>query len=223
MPIILGGGHAFAVGLEGAGVVTEVLARYHDPIMKRKSSSPAWPAICVTPKPVATRLGPARRMDLCGHRPDARAAGRRLHRPGDQIVHRRALRRPGAVDGGRHHYARGPVRTGPARGLLRPDGARAGGQSPGQKVGGRRLLGWYRFLLASPPLRPGALDSVRLPGDMGEDHLARILGDVATLVPEWRKPLAARLLPAPGKKAGNRRRVRGPAHGQHHDPAVAMR
>ena len=45
---------------------------------------------------------------------------------------------------------------------------------------------------------------VPLPGDTGEDRLARIVGDVAALAFKWNKPLAARLLPVPGKKAGDR-------------------
>ena len=43
-----------------------------------------------------------------------------------------------------------------------------------------------------------------LPGDVTEEQIARILGDVASLAYKWRKPLASRLVPAPGKKAGDR-------------------
>ena len=43
-----------------------------------------------------------------------------------------------------------------------------------------------------------------LPGDTSEEHIARILSDVASLAYKWKKPLAARLLPVPGKKAGDR-------------------
>ncbi len=43
-----------------------------------------------------------------------------------------------------------------------------------------------------------------LPGDIGEEDIARILGDVASLAYKWHKPLAARLLPIPGRKAGER-------------------
>ena len=50
----------------------------------------------------------------------------------------------------------------------------------------------------------GGLDTIPLPGDISEARLARILGDVASLAWKWRKPLAARLLPAPGKKPGER-------------------
>jgi len=46
------------------------------------------------------------------------------------------------------------------------------------------------------------LDTVPLPGDVSEEQLARILGDVASLAYKWHKPLSARLLPVKGKRAG---------------------
>ncbi len=59
-------------------------------------------------------------------------------------------------------------------------------------------------LLAYSAVCATGLDTVPLPGDVTEEQLARILGDVATLARKWRKPLAARLLPVTGKKAGDR-------------------
>ena len=47
------------------------------------------------------------------------------------------------------------------------------------------------------------LDTIPLPGDISEDQLVRILGDVASLSVKWHKPLSARLLPIAGKKAGD--------------------
>jgi uncharacterized protein (UPF0210 family) len=48
------------------------------------------------------------------------------------------------------------------------------------------------------------LDTVPLPGDVSEEQIARILGDVASLAFKWHKPLGARLLPVRGKHAGER-------------------
>ena len=48
------------------------------------------------------------------------------------------------------------------------------------------------------------LDLVSLPGDIGEDELARLVTDVAALSARLRKPLSARLLPVPGVRAGER-------------------
>ena len=59
-------------------------------------------------------------------------------------------------------------------------------------------------LLAYSSVCGTGLDTVPLPGDVSEDQLARILGDVAALAWKWHKPLTARLLPIAGKKAGDR-------------------
>ncbi|HSY59354.1 MAG TPA: DUF711 family protein [Terriglobales bacterium] len=47
------------------------------------------------------------------------------------------------------------------------------------------------------------LDTIPLPGDVTEEQLIRILGDVASLSVKWHKPLSARLLPIAGKKPGD--------------------
>jgi uncharacterized protein (UPF0210 family) len=46
------------------------------------------------------------------------------------------------------------------------------------------------------------LDTVPLPGDVTVDELAAILLDMATLAVVANKPLTARLMPIPGKQAG---------------------
>jgi uncharacterized protein len=57
-------------------------------------------------------------------------------------------------------------------------------------------------ILAYSAVCAAGVDTVPLAGDTSEDAIARIVGDVATLAFKWNKPLAVRLLPAPGKKAG---------------------
>ena len=47
------------------------------------------------------------------------------------------------------------------------------------------------------------LDTVPLPGDVSEERLVKIFGDVASLAWKWHKPLSARLQPVGGKKAGD--------------------
>jgi uncharacterized protein len=47
------------------------------------------------------------------------------------------------------------------------------------------------------------LDTIPLPGDISEQQLELIIGDVATLAVKWHKPLSARLLPVAGKKPGD--------------------
>ena len=58
-------------------------------------------------------------------------------------------------------------------------------------------------LLAYSAVCGTGLDTIPLPGDISEDQLARIFGDVASLAWKWHKPLSARLQPVKGKKAGD--------------------
>jgi uncharacterized protein len=47
------------------------------------------------------------------------------------------------------------------------------------------------------------LDTIPLPGDITEERLDLIIGDMATLAFKWHKPLSARLLPVAGKGPGD--------------------
>ena len=47
------------------------------------------------------------------------------------------------------------------------------------------------------------LDTVPLPGNISEERLDLIIGDMATLAFKWHKPLSARLLPVVGKSPGD--------------------
>ncbi len=59
-------------------------------------------------------------------------------------------------------------------------------------------------LLAYSAVCGTGLDTIPLPGDVTEEQLARIIGDMASLAVKLRKPLSARLQPVAGKKAGER-------------------
>jgi hypothetical protein len=59
-------------------------------------------------------------------------------------------------------------------------------------------------LLAYSAVCGTGLDTVPLPGDVTDEQLARIIGDVASLAFKWHKPLTARLQPVAGKKAGEK-------------------
>jgi len=54
------------------------------------------------------------------------------------------------------------------------------------------------------------LDVIPLPGDISNEQLEKILGDVASLSVKWHKPLSARLLPVSGKKAGDQTEFEDP-------------
>lgn len=59
----------------------------------------------------------------------------------------------------------------------------------------------HELLLYSTVCGTG-LDTIPLPGETGEDIIARLLLDVATLGWRLNKPLSARIFPVPGKQAG---------------------
>ncbi len=59
-------------------------------------------------------------------------------------------------------------------------------------------------LLAYSAVCGTGLDTIPLPGEVSTEQLERIIGDMAALAFKWRKPLSARLLPVPGRKAGER-------------------
>jgi uncharacterized protein len=48
------------------------------------------------------------------------------------------------------------------------------------------------------------LDTVPLPGDVTQEQLSLIIGDMASLAVKWHKPLSARLLPIQGKGPGDK-------------------
>lgn len=63
-------------------------------------------------------------------------------------------------------------------------------------------FGLAHLLLFSSVCGAG-LDVAPLPGDVSEEALVRIITDVAVLASKYNKPLLARLLPIPGKSAGD--------------------
>jgi hypothetical protein len=65
-------------------------------------------------------------------------------------------------------------------------------------------------LLAYSAVCATGVDTVPLPGDVSEAQLMRIYGDVASLAWKWHKPLAARLQPVAGKRAGDATDFRDP-------------
>lgn len=58
-------------------------------------------------------------------------------------------------------------------------------------------------LLAYSAVCATGLDTIPLPGDVTEEQLDLMIGDMASLAFKWHKPLTARLLPVAGKQAGD--------------------
>jgi uncharacterized protein (UPF0210 family) len=65
-------------------------------------------------------------------------------------------------------------------------------------------------LLAYSAVCGTGLDTIPLPGDIAEEQLSLIIGDMASLASKWHKPLSARLLPVAGKGAGERSEFEDP-------------
>ena len=59
-------------------------------------------------------------------------------------------------------------------------------------------------LLAYSAVCGTGLDTVPYTGDISQEQLEKIMGDVASLAWKWHKPLSARLQPVQGKRAGDR-------------------
>ena len=65
-------------------------------------------------------------------------------------------------------------------------------------------------LLAYSAICGTGLDTVPLPGDCSVDDLTKVICDMASLAVRLRKPLSGRLLPVPGKLAGERTNFSSP-------------
>lgn len=66
-------------------------------------------------------------------------------------------------------------------------------------------------LLAYSAVCATGLDTVPLPGDITVEQIERIFADIASLAFKWNKPLAGRILPVRGKKAGDQTEFQNPS------------
>jgi len=198
----LGGERAFAVGLEGASVVTEVFAQYHDPVEAEKRLSESLAKYMRETEAVATGVASGSGWTYEGIDPTPAPLGEVSIGRAMESFTGGPFGSSGTMTAARIITAAVqsvPVKRTGYSGLMVPvleDGVLAR----------RWAEGTYTIdsLLAYSAVCAGGLDTVPLPGDISEEQIARILGDVASLAYKWKKPLAARLLPVPGKKAGDR-------------------
>jgi len=198
----LGKGHAFAIAMEGANVVADVFARYHDPREAEQHLAEAFVKYTKEAEAVATQLASSTGWTYEGI--DATPAPL-----GDRSIGAAIESFIGAPFGSNGTLTASAIIT------------RAVQSTPVKRTGYSGLMipilednvlarrwaeGTFNLdsMLAYSAVCAGGLDTVPLPGDVSEEQLARILGDVASLAYKWNKPLAARLLPAPGKKPGDR-------------------
>jgi uncharacterized protein (UPF0210 family) len=197
-----GTGHTFAVGLESANVVNDVFTKFKEPGEAEKQLTAALAKHLRAAEAVATKVASSSGWTYAGIDPTPAPLG--------DVSIGRAIE---AFTG----WPFGAGGTMTAAAII----TRAVKAAPVKQVGYSGLMvpvlednglakrweeGTFNIdsLLAYSAVCAGGLDTVPLPGDISEEQIARILGDVASLAYKWQKPLAARLLPAPGKKAGDR-------------------
>jgi uncharacterized protein (UPF0210 family) len=196
----LGKGRAFAIAMEGANVVGDVFGRFKEPVEAERQLAAAFAKFTKEAEAVAVRVASETGWTYEGI--DATPA------PSSSSSIAAAIE---AFTGGLF----GSSGTLTASGII----TRAVQASPVKRTGYSGLMipvmedpllakrwaeGTYNLdsILAYSSVCAGGVDTVPLPGDITEEQIARILGDVAWLAHRWNKPLAARLMPAPGKRAG---------------------
>ncbi len=205
----LGKGHAFALAMEGANVVADVFARYHDPREAEEHLSEAFTKYTKETETVAMQVAASTGWTYEG------------------IDATPAPLKDNSIGGAIESFIGGPFGS---SGTLTASGiiTRAVQSTPVKRTGYSGLMipvmednllarrwaeGTFNLdsILAYSAVCAGGADTVPLPGDVSEEQIARILGDVAWLAYKWNKPLAARLLPAPGKQAGQQTEFSGAA------------
>jgi uncharacterized protein len=195
-----GGARTFAIGLESANVVMDVFAKEHDPIAAGKALAAALSLHANAVEGAAMKAATGSGWTYAGIDPTPA--------PGGSVSIGAAIE---AFTGAPF----GSPGTETAAGII----TRAVKSVPVKQTGYSGLMipvleetvltqrwteGTYGLdsILAYSAVCAGGVDTVPLPGDTSESMIARIIGDVATLAFKWDKPLAARLLPSPGKTAG---------------------
>ncbi len=205
----VGKGHAFAVAMEAANVVAEVFAEDHNAPDAERDLSQAFAQYTKEAETVATSL--AKRTGWTYEGIDATPA------PSAQNSIASAIESfTGAPFGSSG--------TMTASGII----TRAVQSTPVKRTGYSGLMipvmedkilaerwaeGTYNLdsILAYSAVCAGGVDTVPLPGDVSVDQIERILSDVAWLAWKWNKPLGARLMVAPGKRAGDKTEFSGGA------------
>ncbi|HJZ96522.1 MAG TPA: DUF711 family protein [Candidatus Solibacter sp.] len=196
-----GKGRAFAIALEGAGVVASVFREYHDAPAAEQHLAEALSKFTKEAETIALRV--AKESGWTYEGIDATPAPLGANSIGGAIE---------AFTGAPF----GSSGTMTASGVI----TRAVQSTPVKRTGYSGLMipvmedtilaqrwseGTFNLdsILAYSAVCAGGVDTVPLPGDVSEEQIARILGDVAWLAYRWNKPLAARLLPAPGRGPGD--------------------
>jgi uncharacterized protein (UPF0210 family) len=203
----LGKGHAFAIAMEGAEVVGDIFRQYRDPVEAEKHLAAALGNYTKQVEAVALQLAKSTGWSYEGIDATPAPIGER------------------SIATAIEYFLDGPfgsVGTETASGII----TRAVQSTTVKHAGYSGLMipimednvlarrwseGTFTLdsILAYSAVCAGGVDTLPLAGDVSEDQIVRILGDVAWLAFRWNKPLAARLLPAPGKRVGDQTEFSG--------------
>ncbi len=198
----LGPGHAFAVAMEGASVVADVFAHYHDPVEAEQQLSKAFGQYTKQAEAVALQLASSTKWAYEGIDATPAPLGDRSIAGAIEAFTGAPFGSNGTLTAARmitHAVQSTTVKRIGYSGLMIP-------VLEDNLMAQRWAEGTFNLdsMLAYSAVCAAGLDTVPLPGDITQEQIARILGDLASLAYKWDKPLAARLLPAPGKKPGER-------------------
>lgn len=197
-----GAGKTFAVGLEGAGVVGDVFAKYHDPREAERQLSAALSRHTKDAEGIALQIAQKSGWTYAGLDPTPAPLG-------DVSIGRAIESFTGAPFGSPGTMTAAAIITRAVKSVPVKQTGYSGLMVPvleDNLLAQRWAEGTFNIdsLLAYSAVCAGGLDTIPLHGDITEDQLARIYGDVASLAWKWNKPLAARLLPVPHAKPGDR-------------------
>jgi uncharacterized protein len=196
----VGEGRRFAIGLESANLVSEVLAATQSPGAAEQQLTRALGTYAAQIEKIATEIGAASDwnydgIDLSPAPLKEISIGRALENYlGEPLGSSGTLTTAALITRALKAI---PVKQAGYSGLMLPvleDAVIARRWSEG------RLS--IAALLSYSAVCGTGLDTIPLPGEVTQEQLVRILGDVASLSVKWHKPLAARLQPVSGKKPG---------------------
>jgi uncharacterized protein (UPF0210 family) len=195
-----GRARSFAVGLESANVVMDVFEREHDPRTAGRALTAALAVHARAIEAAATKAAEGSGWTYAGIDPTPAPGGQVSIGTAIESFTGEAFGAPGTETASgiiTQAVKNVPVKQTGYSGLMIPvlEDATLTRRWTEQTYG-------LDSILAYSAVCAGGVDTMPLPGDTSEDAIARIVGDVATLAFKWNKPLAARLLPAPGRKAG---------------------
>jgi uncharacterized protein len=198
-----GNGHQFSVGLEGGNFVADVFAAAHGNFqLARENLSRELGEQARTLDAIAIQVEKDSGWNYMGL--DATPAPN-----GDSSIAAAIEKLTGAKFGSSGTLSAAAIITEAVRSIPVKRAGYSGLMLPPLEdpvLAQRWSEGTYNLdsLLAYSAVCGTGLDAVPLPGEVLQQQLERIIGDVASLAYKWHKPLSARLIPAPGKKVGDR-------------------